>query len=75
MGRACREVGRPIVFAIIIILIVFLPLFTLQGVEGKTFGPLAYTIALAMTGSLLFAIFIAPVLCLVCHEQTQTERK
>jgi cobalt-zinc-cadmium resistance protein CzcA len=62
VGRACREVGRPIVFAIIIILIVFLPLFTLQGVEGKTFGPLAYTIALAMTGSLLFAIFIAPVL-------------
>lgn len=61
VGRACREVGRPIVFAIIIILIVFLPLFTLQGVEGKTFGPLAYTIALAMTGSLLFAIFIAPV--------------
>tara|TARA_R110002072_G_scaffold276205_2_gene437923 strand:- start:13032 stop:16136 length:3105 start_codon:yes stop_codon:yes gene_type:complete len=62
VGRACREVGRPIVFAIVIILIVFLPLFTLQGVEGKTFGPLAYTIALAMTGSLLFAIFIAPVL-------------
>jgi cobalt-zinc-cadmium resistance protein CzcA len=61
VGRACREVGRPIVFAIMIILIVFLPLFTLQGVEGKTFGPLAYTIALAMTGSLLFAIFIAPV--------------
>lgn len=62
VGRACYEVGRPIVFAIMIILIVFLPLFTLQGVEGKTFGPLAYTIALAMTGSLLFVIFIAPVL-------------
>ena len=62
VGRACREVGRPIVFAIIIIVIVFLPLFTLQGVEGKTFRPLAYTITLAMSGSLLFAIFIAPVL-------------
>ena len=62
VGRACREVARPIVFAIFIIIIVFLPLFTLQGVEGKTFRPLAYTIALAMSGSLLFAIFIAPVL-------------
>jgi len=62
VGRVCREVGRPIVFAIIIIVIVFLPLFTLQGVEGKTFRPLAYTIALAMSGSLLFSIFIAPVL-------------
>ncbi|NOZ57243.1 MAG: efflux RND transporter permease subunit, partial [Calditrichaeota bacterium] len=60
--RATAEVIRPIVFAIAIIIIVFLPLFTLQGVEGKTFRPLAYTIALAMTGSLLFAIGLAPVL-------------
>ncbi|MCZ6817877.1 MAG: efflux RND transporter permease subunit, partial [Calditrichaeota bacterium] len=60
--RACSEVVRPIVFAIFIIIIVFLPLFTLQGVEGKTFRPLAYTIALAMTGSLLFAVFLVPVL-------------
>ncbi len=60
--RACSEVVRPIVFAILIIIIVFLPLFTLQGVEGKTFRPLAYTIALAMTGSLLFAVFLVPVL-------------
>lgn len=60
--RACIEVGRPIVFAIIIIILVFLPLFTLQGVEGKTFRPLAYTVALAMLGSLVFALFLAPVL-------------
>ncbi|VAX22506.1 Cobalt-zinc-cadmium resistance protein CzcA; Cation efflux system protein CusA [hydrothermal vent metagenome] len=62
VARACVEVARPIVFAISIIIIVFLPLFTLQGVEGKTFRPLAYTIALAMFGSVLFTIFIAPVL-------------
>jgi len=62
IARACREVGRPIVFAIAIIIIVFLPLFTLQGVEGKTFRPLAYTVALAMLGSLIFAILQAPVL-------------
>jgi heavy metal efflux system protein len=60
--RACAEVARPIAFAISIIVIVFLPLFTLQGVEGKTFRPLAYTVALAMTGSLVFALAIAPAL-------------
>lgn len=60
--RAFREVARPILFAISIIIVVFLPLFTLQGVEGKTFRPLAYTVALAMLGSLLFALFLAPVL-------------
>ncbi len=62
VGRACREVGQPILFAIAIIIIVFLPLFTLEGVEGKTFRPLAYTVALAMLGSLIYALFIAPVL-------------
>ncbi|MGH8503274.1 MAG: efflux RND transporter permease subunit [Gammaproteobacteria bacterium] len=61
VGRACREVGQPIVFAIAIIIIVFLPLFTLEGVAGKTFRPLAYTVALAMTGSLFYAILQAPV--------------
>ncbi len=62
IARACYEVGRPIVFAITIIIIVFLPLFTLQGVEGKTFRPLAYTVALAMLGSLVFALLMAPML-------------
>ena len=61
VARACREVGRPIVFAISIIVIVFLPLFTLHGVEGKTFKPLAYTVALAMFGSLIYAVLQAPV--------------
>jgi cobalt-zinc-cadmium resistance protein CzcA len=59
--RACMEVARPIVFAISIIIIVFLPLFTLQGVEGKTFRPLAYSVAFAMIGSLIFAVVLAPV--------------
>jgi cobalt-zinc-cadmium resistance protein CzcA len=61
VARACREVARPIVFAIAIVIIVFLPLFTLQGVEGKTFRPLAYTVASAMLGSLLFAVIATPV--------------
>jgi len=63
ISRACCEVARPIMYAILIIIIVFLPLFTLQGVEGKTFRPLAYSVALAMLGSLVFAILQAPFLC------------
>ena len=62
VSRACTEVLRPIGFAIAIIIVVFLPLFTLQGVEGKTFRPLAFTVALTMLGSLVFAVFIAPIL-------------
>ncbi|MDR9502340.1 MAG: CusA/CzcA family heavy metal efflux RND transporter [Desulfurivibrionaceae bacterium] len=61
IARACAEVARPIIFAVAIIIIVFLPLFTLQGVEGKTFSPLAYTVAFAMLGSLLYALLLAPV--------------
>jgi len=62
VGRACREVAQPVVFAIAIIIVVFVPLFTLTGVEGKTFRPLAYTVALAMLGSLVYALLQAPVL-------------
>lgn len=62
VARACTEVARPIVFSLLIIVIVFLPLFTLQGVEGKTFRPLAQTMSFAMFGSLIFAVILAPVL-------------
>lgn len=62
IARAAKEVGRPVFFAIAIVILVFLPLFTLQGVEGTMFRPLAYTIALAMVGSLLFSVTVAPVL-------------
>jgi cobalt-zinc-cadmium resistance protein CzcA len=60
--RACLEVARPIVLSLLIIVIVFLPLFTLQGVEGKTFRPMAQTMAFAMFGSMIFAVLLAPVL-------------
>jgi cobalt-zinc-cadmium resistance protein CzcA len=62
VGDACREVVRPIAFATLIVVTVFAPLFTLQGVEGKTFRPLAYTVALAMLGALVFALVLAPAL-------------
>jgi len=61
--RAAHEVARPIVFAIAIIIIVFLPLFTLEGVEGKLFQPMAFTIIFAMLGSLVFSLTLVPVLC------------
>ena len=61
--RSAREVGRPIVFAIAIIIIVFLPLFTLEGVEGKMFRPMAFAISFAMLGSLIFSLTVIPVLC------------
>lgn len=62
VARSCFEVARPILFSLLIIVIVFLPLFTLQGVEGKTFKPLAQTMSYAMLGSLLFAMLFVPML-------------
>ncbi|MAT66724.1 MAG: CusA/CzcA family heavy metal efflux RND transporter [Gammaproteobacteria bacterium] len=62
VGEAAREVARPVVFAIGIIIIVFLPLFTLQGVEGKMFSPMAYTISFALAGALIMALTLVPVL-------------
>lgn len=59
--NACSEVMRPVAFAVSIIVLVFTPLFLLQGVEGITFRPLAYTVALAMIGSLVFAVVVSPV--------------
>jgi cobalt-zinc-cadmium resistance protein CzcA len=60
--RAATEVGRPVVFAIAIIIVVFLPLFTLQGMEGKMFSPMAFTISFALLGSLVLALTLVPVL-------------
>jgi len=62
--EAAGEVGRPIVFSIAIIIMVFLPIFTLEGVEGKMFSPLAFTISYALFGSVLMALIGAPVLSL-----------
>lgn len=59
---AAREVARPIVFAIGIIVTGYLPIFTLQRVEGKLFRPMAWTVAFALLGALVLAITIVPVL-------------
>ena len=65
VARSTAEVIAPLVAAVAVVIIVFLPLFSLQGVEGKTFRPLAAAAALAMTGSLFYAGLIAPSMALL----------
>lgn len=60
---AVAEVGTPVIFGICIIILVFLPLMTLQGMEGKLFSPLAFTIAIALAISLIVSLTLSPVLC------------
>ncbi len=60
--EAAREVARPVLFSILIIAIVFLPIFTLQGVEGKMFTPMALTIVFALAGSIVAALVVTPAL-------------
>ncbi|MGJ8558594.1 MAG: efflux RND transporter permease subunit [Litorimonas sp.] len=62
VARSTAEVIAPLIAAVAVVIVVFLPLFSLEGVEGKTFRPLAASAALAMTGSLIYAFFIAPPL-------------
>lgn len=59
---AAREVANPISFAIAIIIVVFLPLFALEGLEGKMFKPMAFNIAFAMAGSMILSLTLIPVL-------------
>jgi cobalt-zinc-cadmium resistance protein CzcA len=61
--EAAKEVGRPIVFGVGIILIVYLPILTLSGIEGKMFRPMAWTVVFAVAGSLVLSLTLVPVLC------------
>ena len=60
--EAAHEVQRPVFYAIAIIITAYLPIFTLQSVEGRLFKPMAWTVAFALLGALIFSIIIAPVL-------------
>ena len=79
--RATNEVQTEIVFTTLIIILAYLPLFTMQSVEKKMFAPMAYTIGFALVGSLLMALLVAPVLCFLTlrgklrHKQPQWELK
>jgi copper/silver efflux system protein len=61
--NAAQQVGRPIFFAMLIIILAFVPVFTLRGEEGKLFHPLAFAKTFAMIGSTLLAVTVVPVLC------------
>ena len=58
-----RDAAKPVLFATLIILVAFIPLFTMQGVPGKIFAPMSVTYGFALTGALIFALIFAPVLC------------
>ncbi|MGE4286922.1 MAG: efflux RND transporter permease subunit [Phycisphaerae bacterium] len=61
-SEALREVARPVIFAVLIVIIVFVPLFTLESLEGKMFKPLALTVCFALAGSLIVTLTTIPVL-------------
>ncbi|HHY86019.1 MAG TPA: efflux RND transporter permease subunit [Verrucomicrobia bacterium] len=71
--EACRQVGRPMVFGVAIITIVYVPILSLTGVEGKTFKPMAQTVIYALLGALLLALTVVPALC--CYLLTRRIRE
>ena len=63
--RAAHEVQRPVFYSIGIIITAYLPIFTLQSVEGRLFKPMAWTVAFALLGALIYSMLIAPVIAAV----------
>lgn len=73
--EAAKEVGRPVFFAVLIIIIVFAPLFSLEGVEGKLFQPMAISIVLAMFASLIVALMVIPALATYVFKRGVVEKE
>jgi cobalt-zinc-cadmium resistance protein CzcA len=73
--EACTEVGRPILFGVGIIIVVYLPILTLQGIEGKLFTPMAITVVLALVGSLILTFTLTPVLSALLLRGRLSERE
>lgn len=73
--EAGKEVARPIFFAVLIIVLVYLPILTLQGVEGKMFRPMAITVVLALVGSLILALTLMPVLAAIAFKRHTEEKE
>jgi cobalt-zinc-cadmium resistance protein CzcA len=71
---AAVEVGRPVTFAVAIIIIVYLPILTLTGTEGRMFRPLAWTVVFALAGSLLLSLTVMPVLASLAFRSGGIER-
>jgi cobalt-zinc-cadmium resistance protein CzcA len=73
ISEASHEVQRPVFYAIAIIITAYLPIFTLQRVEGRLFHPMAWTVAFALLGALIFSILIAPVLASFAFQKGASE--
>ena len=73
--EACHEVQRPVFYAIAIIITAYMPIFTLQRVEGRLFRPMAWTVAFALLGAMTFSILIAPVLAATLFRKGVRERR
>lgn len=73
--EACREVARPVFFAVGIIIIVYLPILTLEGVEGKMFRPMALTVIFALCAALVLSLTLMPVLASFGFRRGVTERE
>ncbi len=71
--RAVLEVRRPSIFGELVIVLTFLPILSLQGIEGKMFSPLAITVAIALLSSLLLSIFVVPTLCYFILKKSKKE--
>jgi heavy metal efflux system protein len=72
---AAHEVQRPVFYAITIIVTAYLPIFTLQQVEGRLFRPMAWTVAFALLGAMVFSIVVAPVLAAILFRRLPRERR
>lgn len=72
--NAAGEVGRPLLFAVVIIILVFLPIFTLTGVEGIMFRPMGLTISFALGGSLLFTLISVPAFSYYLQRKNKSEK-
>jgi heavy metal efflux system protein len=73
ISHAAHEVQRPVFYSIAIIIVAYLPIFTLQSVEGRLFKPMAWTVAFALLGALLFSMFVGPVLASVVYPKGTKE--
>lgn len=73
ISEACHEVQRPVFFAIAIIITAYLPIFTLQRVEGRLFKPMAWTVAFALLGAMTFSILIIPVIASMLFRKSVKE--
>jgi cobalt-zinc-cadmium resistance protein CzcA len=71
--EAAHEVQRPVFYAIAIIITAYLPIFTLQSVEGRLFKPMAWTVAFALLGALIFSMLLAPVLSSILFRKNARE--